>query len=199
VTNSRRTQAERRAGTQAALLDATLDCVVEHGYARVTSAQIADRAGVTRGALAHHFTTKAELVVASLSYLAERLVARFHDSPPQGADEPETLLAVLDHLWALHTEPVFTAAIELSVASRTDTELREHMAEFDRALFREFMEITAKMTPRLTGTPAFRDFLITALATMRGMALHRFVAGEEAVTPLWEITRSQLRELVGNL
>jgi AcrR family transcriptional regulator len=47
---TRRTQAERRAATRSALLDATIDALVEYGYANVTSAQIVQRAGVSEKA-----------------------------------------------------------------------------------------------------------------------------------------------------
>jgi hypothetical protein len=58
----RRTQAERRAVTRRALLDATLDVLAEVGYGGLTTAQVVARAGVTRGAWAHYFATKTELV-----------------------------------------------------------------------------------------------------------------------------------------
>ena len=70
---SRRTQAERRAATRAALLDATIAGLVEHGYARLTTSQIVDSAGVTRGAQAHYFSTKAELVAEALTHLAHKI------------------------------------------------------------------------------------------------------------------------------
>ena len=58
----RRTQQERRAATRAALLDATIECLVEYGYAGVTTTKIVEHAGVSRGAQVHHFPTKAQLV-----------------------------------------------------------------------------------------------------------------------------------------
>ncbi|MCU1650466.1 MAG: TetR/AcrR family transcriptional regulator, partial [Pseudonocardia sp.] len=37
-----------------------MDCLLEQGYARLTTAAVVSRAGVSRGAQAHHFSTKAE-------------------------------------------------------------------------------------------------------------------------------------------
>jgi AcrR family transcriptional regulator len=77
--HGRRTQAQRSAATRAALLDAARALFTEHGYAGAGREEIARRAGVTRGALYHHFGTKQELfraVVEDLeSELGERLVA----------------------------------------------------------------------------------------------------------------------------
>src|SRR5438105_12392844 len=69
---SRRTQAERRASTRTALLDAAIDCLVEEGYANTTTRRIAERAGVTPGAVHHHFSAKAELRTASVSHIGKR-------------------------------------------------------------------------------------------------------------------------------
>jgi AcrR family transcriptional regulator len=61
VTHIRRTQEERRAATRGALLDATIDCLVEYGYHGVTTSRVAERAGVSRGAQVHYFPTKTDL------------------------------------------------------------------------------------------------------------------------------------------
>ena len=53
--SERRTQAERLAATRTALIDAGFALFSEHGYSNATAAQIVAAAGVTRGALYHHF------------------------------------------------------------------------------------------------------------------------------------------------
>ena len=74
-----RTQAERSATTRQALLDATIACLVEEGYANTTTARVAERAGVSRGAHLHHFQTRSALVAAAVEHLrvrrAEELMA----------------------------------------------------------------------------------------------------------------------------
>lgn len=66
----RRTQEERSATTRALLLDATIDCLIEFGYANTTTARVAERAGVSRGAQVHHFTTKTALLAEAIRHLA---------------------------------------------------------------------------------------------------------------------------------
>ena len=68
----RRTQEERRTATRGALLDATIDCLIEYGYGGVTTTRVVERAGVSRGAQVHHFPTKAVLVSEALRHLAEK-------------------------------------------------------------------------------------------------------------------------------
>ena len=55
-----------------ALLDATIACLVEDGYAKTTTTRVAERAGVSRGAHLHHFQTRQALVAAAMEHLAER-------------------------------------------------------------------------------------------------------------------------------
>ena len=55
MSSVRRSQAERSAATREALLDATIDCLVEEGYASITTSRVSERAGLSRGAHLHHF------------------------------------------------------------------------------------------------------------------------------------------------
>ena len=84
----RRTQEERRTATRGALLDATIDCLIEYGYGGVTTTRVVERAGVSRGAQVHHFPTKAVLVAEALRRLAARRAAenlqRVPKLPPSG-------------------------------------------------------------------------------------------------------------------
>jgi len=72
----RRTQAERRQATRAALLAAGRELFAEHGFARTSREEIVERAGVTRGALHHHFDNKLGLFRAAFEELETELVER---------------------------------------------------------------------------------------------------------------------------
>ena len=63
------TQEERTSATRARLIEATLDILLSKGYAAATTVDIAARAGLTRGALAHHFESKDKLVVEAVDHL----------------------------------------------------------------------------------------------------------------------------------
>src|SRR4051812_30825168 len=70
---TRRTQTERREATRTAVLDATLSCLIEQGYASATTRGIAERAKVSPGALQHHFASKHELMSEAITHLTRRL------------------------------------------------------------------------------------------------------------------------------
>src|SRR4051794_19996238 len=91
-----RTQAERSERTRELLLDATIACLVELGYARTTVHEICRRAGLSRGAQQHHFTTKADLMTSALEHLFKRLGEEIESSLPPG---PARLETGIDLLW----------------------------------------------------------------------------------------------------
>ena len=72
---SRRRQAERSEQTRARILDATLDCLAQYGYAGTGVAQVIAQAGVSRGAWSHHFASMNALIVAAAEHLMQRVYA----------------------------------------------------------------------------------------------------------------------------
>lgn len=91
ASNPRRTQSERSEGTRAALIAAARRLFAERGYAEVGTEEIVREAGVTRGALYHHFDGKRELMRAVYEQLEAELSAEFGTRITPGAD-PLTVL-----------------------------------------------------------------------------------------------------------
>jgi len=119
----RRTQEERSATTRGRLLDATVECLAELGYARTTTTEIAERGGVSRGAQLHHFPTKAELVTEAVGHLFDRRDQEFRDAFARLPDDARRGSTAVDLLWSMVEGPTFHAWLELVVAARTDVQL----------------------------------------------------------------------------
>jgi AcrR family transcriptional regulator len=83
-TPPRRTQQARREATRAALLAAARELFTEHGFAGTGREDIAERAGVTRGALYHHFDSKKAAFSAVVDELEGELVARVSAAARRG-------------------------------------------------------------------------------------------------------------------
>ena len=124
----RRTQEERSTATRTRLLDATLECLAELGYARTTTTEIAERGGVSRGAQLHHFPTKAELVTEAVAYLFERRDEEFRAAFAKLPADAERGAAAVNILWSMVSGTTFHAWLELAVAARTDPVLRPKVA-----------------------------------------------------------------------
>ena len=162
---------------QQALLDAAVDCLVEVGFARTTTTEVTRRAGVSLGAMLHHFPTKAHLLAAAVGHVMQRRQDEFRkaitDTPP-GTDR---LDAAIDLLWEAFNGPVFQAWLELWVAARTDPELADAVrameAEYDRAS----REILLELFPPDENVDAARLELGMrfAVSLMDGVALRGLV------------------------
>lgn len=177
---ARRTQEERRAATRQRLLDATVECLVEDGYAGATIARITARAGYTRGAQLHHFRTRAQLVVEAVQHLADRrreeLLARAASLPRGRARSG----AAVDLLWEGFSGPLFVASLELWVAARTDPDLREALLPVERqtgAWIRSFLRELFDLTE---AGRELDDVLALATNAMRGMALQAMLSADSA-------------------
>ncbi len=191
----RRTQAERRATTRAALLDATIASLVEDGYAGTTTRRVAERAGVTPGALQHHFPSKADLVTEAIKDLAERLATQFLESAVETSDSYEARAeSLIDNLWEVHRGPLFVAALELWVAARTDPEPRASVETITAELAQRIAEGALYAFPDMVARPGFPETIVTGLATMRGLALQGFAEGADPEL-FWPATRAHLLSL----
>jgi AcrR family transcriptional regulator len=190
----RRTQAERRAATRAALLDAALACLVEEGYANLTTRRVAERAGVSQGTQMHYFPTRAQFVVEAVRHVAGELAeGAAGRTPPRTRGDRARLEWALDELWAIHAGPVFAAAMELWVAARTDAEVQAALRDVARDVTRMVATAATEMFPDLMARPGAGELLDTALAAIRGLAILRF-HGDPHVDRRWQATRRQLLE-----
>jgi AcrR family transcriptional regulator len=194
---ARRTQAERREASRAALLDAAVDCLVEDGYAGLTTRRVAERAGVSQGTQMHYFPTKTTFLTEAIRHvsrqLADEALAR---AVLPSRNERARTEAMLDELWRVHNEPVFLATLELWIAARTDEELRGEMRALERDLSRLRLESAAEIFPDRASDADFRVRLEIALTSIRGLAMTRAVVGARAVESRWRAMREHLVTLL---
>jgi AcrR family transcriptional regulator len=196
----RRTQAERRELTRTALLDAAVECLIEEGYAAVTTRRVAERAGVSQGAQQHYFDGRVDMVVQAVGHLSQRLAEQSREQIRTGQrDERRRMQALLDRVWDIHTGPAFQTAAELWAAARTDLELRGPIENLGRDLDRQLAQIIAEVLPTLANNDTGRTLLDVALATARGLALRRLPGLEATVDRRWRAAKSLLMDAYNTL
>nr|WP_236808621.1 TetR/AcrR family transcriptional regulator [Amycolatopsis albispora] len=199
-TAERRTQEERSAAMRRRLLDATVDCLVEHGYAGTTTTRVAERAGVTRGAQVHHFPTKADLVTSAIRHLAAKRteVAMAEIDRLKASADP--VGDALQLMWEMHQGPVFSATVELWVASRTDPDLRRQMSAVEPIATSSLVEFGKALLPDYAGHPEFLPAVYTAMDTVRGILIASWATRDQAeLDARWARARRHLRVLYSAL
>lgn len=129
----RRTQAERTDGTKKALIEAAINIIHRIGYGGATTALIAQEAGVSRGAILHHFGTRAELMASVIKDVFEKERSEYERLDAEKhlghrvADWPAML-------WAVFSRPSGLAVLEILQAARSDAELSERVKSTQLAI-----------------------------------------------------------------
>jgi AcrR family transcriptional regulator len=175
------------------LLDATIDCLSELGYARTTTTEIANRAAVSRGAQLHHFPTKADLVTTAVEHLFEKRDAEFRAAFAKLPAKRARGAAAVELLWSIMRGPTFHAWLEVVVAARTDSTLRPAVkaiaARFAESVRRTFVDLFPdKLNLPFPQAHAGLAPAIT-FALLQGLALDAIVSDDphiQHVLTLWK-------------
>ncbi|GAC68344.1 TetR/AcrR family transcriptional regulator [Gordonia soli] len=182
TTRTQRTQAQRTAATRAKVLDATVEALVDVGYAGTTTQEVNRRAGVSRGALLHHFPTRESLVVAAVGHLVDRRMSELLTRPRTGDEDIDILLEAF-------AGPLFDAALELWVAARTDPALRAAMIPLEQKV----SDAITTGSAELFGDRYTPDQIELSVELVRGLAVSRILRtadGDRALTrrllPIWK-------------
>jgi AcrR family transcriptional regulator len=174
----RPTQAERVTVMRGRLLDAAIEGLAETGYSGFSTNDVVRRAGVSRGALAHHFPAKADLVAAAAHRLVELRAAEFRARFAAIAPARRTVGKALDVLWTFFEDPSYQALLELMVAARSDDELRPVMAAGLRHAAEVTREVFAEAFPDLAESPFIGETLDAILAVYSGLAAQVALDGD---------------------
>ena len=170
-TVSRVPQEERSRAMRRRLLEATIDCLVERGWSGTSTTLVSRRAGVSRGAQLHHFPTTTDLVVAAVEHMGARRSEELFEKAatlPAGARRTR---AVLDLLAEHFTSPLFTAALELWVAARTDPQLHAAVAPLEQRIGRETHRQTVELLGVDESRRGTRELVQATLDLVRGLGL----------------------------
>ena len=189
----RRTQAQRRARTRAALLDAALACLVEDGYVNLTTRGIAERAGVSQGTQQHYFKTKTEFVVEAMRYATQQIAADvLRRVDISSLSDPGRQEQLLDEIWAVHKSAAFKASLELWIAARSDDDLRRSMPTLEREISATISAAAREVLTEQERTPELLERVDVCLATVRGYAMLAPVVPAASLERRWALAKAHL-------
>ncbi|MBP1817769.1 TetR/AcrR family transcriptional regulator [Mycobacterium sp. OAE908] len=171
-----RTQQQRREQTIARLLDASIDSIIDVGYARASAAVIAKRAQVSDGALFRHFSTMGDFMAATAREVMRRQLDSFTKQVAEIPADKPALQAALTIMRDVTGNPTNAVMYELMVAARTDEKLRTTLQE----VLTEYAANIYDVARALPGADQIPDDTFTALVaiitnTFDGAAIVRAV------------------------
>jgi len=174
-----RTQEERTSATRARLIEATLDLLLSKGYAAATTADIAARAGLTRGALAHHFESKDELVVEAVEHLLKTTTQEIRVYASQVGKGSLSISDFVDRLWIIFSGPFFMVTLEHITAARHSDFLRRRLIERTREFHKSLDEIWLHFfSGSGLGSAEVETTLNATLCLLRGMGVQTILRSD---------------------
>ena len=177
----RRSHAERTAETRARIVAAVLESIADVGYPRTTASEITRRAGVTWGAVQHHFGGKDGMLVAVVEDSFDRFAARLSGIPVDEASLDKRASLFIDRAWEHFASPEYRSTFEIllnhlgreEVARASDWQARMFRA-WDAIWMRLFAD--APIRPR-----RHRVLEHYVISTLSGLASTLVLEGGEAV------------------
>jgi AcrR family transcriptional regulator len=175
---ARRSHAERTAETRSKILEATVESITEIGLSRTTAAEITARAGVTWGAVQHHFGDKDGILVAVVEVSFEHFAELIADIPVDGTSLEKRAALFVERAWEHFSSPHYRSTFEILLGYQgeqrdPDQDWRGRMfAQWDREWQRLFADAELPRHRRY----ALQHFTISALM---GLAATMFLGNAE--------------------
>lgn len=172
------TKSER---TRATILGAAIDCFYELGYFNTTTENIARKAGVSRGAMLHHFPTRSDLIMAAVEHLHRRRLDMFtnEESTIQQGAEHTRVEEGIDAYWRQLNTREFVVFQELKIAARTDKELARLLKPILQAYDRAWAKASSQVFPDLAKSEAFTRTAYMTQYLLEGMAVASMISGQK--------------------
>ncbi|MFI1094284.1 TetR/AcrR family transcriptional regulator [Streptomyces sp. NPDC020917] len=181
VVTERAPKQDRSRATRQRILEAAVACLTEHGWSGSTVAVVCTRAGVSRGAAQHHFRTREELFTAAIAHVAEQWLTAVRERalalPREG---PDRTYAVVDMLVAVHTGPLFRAALHLWVAAGEEEALRPRVTALESRIGREAHRLAVDFLGADESRPGVRETVQGILDMARGLGLANLLSDDSA-------------------
>jgi AcrR family transcriptional regulator len=170
---ARRTQAERTAATRERILAAVVESIAEVGIQRTTASEIARRAGVTWGAVQHHFGAKNGILEAVLAESVARLAERTSSIP---ADAPLASRVGLfvekawEHFSSAHYRSMLEILLHLAPADREGAPgSREGMERAFDAIWRRVFPDASLPKPHALALQRYTSCVLSGLASLAAL------------------------------
>lgn len=184
---TRRTSAPRKRGddTRAKIIEETVRCIAEEGFAAATAKHVAERAGVTWGVIQYHFGDRNGLLMAVVDDGVDKLVSSLSAIDVGEAPLSQRIETVVDTAWRCYSSPTSMAAFEILRATRWGENSRRHLLEMNAAI--------GRLGGLISEDPANSRVADVIWAALRGVVLAELIVG---VPVDWSLERRTLIAMV---
>ncbi|SFU19353.1 TetR/AcrR family transcriptional regulator [Sedimentitalea nanhaiensis] len=182
------------------LVESTLDVIYDLGYRSASTPEFVRRAGVSRGALLHHFPARSDIIVAAMERLLRDGTGEIRDVAEKVARQEVSLEDFVEFLWEMFSGKFFYISLEFINEARTDSELRTRMIPVVQDFHAALNGIWDEFEKQADGMPhATRVALNLTVCLMRGMGVQTVLKDDPGYfRSLLEAWQTILPQLVQN-
>lgn len=167
----REPQQERSRATHQRLLETTINCLAERGWSGTTVGVVAKQAGVSRGAIQHHFPTREDLITSALEFIFDQRMSEVRAAAADLPDGPARVEAVVVRLVDYFTGPLFKAALQVWTAAAADPVLKERVVPLELRFGRTVHQIAIELLGADDSDPNTHRLVQATLDMARGLGL----------------------------
>lgn len=158
--------------TRDRILAAAIDSLADAGWNATTVVEVAERAGVSRGAAQHHFPTREDLITAALEYMFDERFGQARREAERIDDPTEaTTEAVVARVVDYYTGPLFRAAVQVWTAAAADPDLRARIVPLEERFGREAHRVAVRALGIDPADPVAHRLVQATLDLARGLGL----------------------------
>jgi AcrR family transcriptional regulator len=166
----RRSQKERSAETSARLMNATIDLLHDRGLARTSTPEIARHAGVSRGALTHHFANREAIISASVADMLARTTRDLHRFAEDFLERGGSSDEIVDYIWKMMSDRLFYVTMEYIPEARHNPDFRADLVPVVREFHAGLDAIWTALAARTGVDPDHaRVVMNSTMCLVRGM------------------------------
>jgi AcrR family transcriptional regulator len=154
------------------LIETALDVIYDVGYRSASTLEFSRRAGVSRGALLHHFPARSDIMIAAMEHLLEDGTRQIRGIAVKVAQQQISLEDFVEFLWKMFSGRFFYISLEFINEARTDAELRARMVPLVKDFHAALDGIWSEFEKQADGAPrATRVVLNLTICLVRGMGV----------------------------
>ncbi len=173
----RRTQAERSRLTRERVMLATVELMRLRGYGDLSTVEVAERAGVSRGALLHQFPTKNDLVIETMRYLDERMLAAAAARTERARElEDDPIDAIIEDAFDFFFGDYFFITLSITMSDERNAALRQGVEPLTGPsrirIERRWVDV---LVAAGWSRPQAADMLALTFSLVRGFAVRRLI------------------------
>lgn len=198
MTTTTEPKQDRSRATRQRLLESVVTCLATKGYEASTVSVIAAEAGISRGAVQHHYPTREDLVLAALRFIFDERKAAIEATAMPRHTGRARVHAVVALIVEVYGGDLFRAALQVWTVAANDPHLRDAVAPMERTFAREVHEMAVRLLEVDDSDPKSRALIQVTLDVARGLALANLLTDDtkrrRRVVATWA---DQLAEALG--